>query len=286
VDPLSIAGLLGTTVGGIGSLVSGFQQGKRDEQNYQLQKDIASKNYEMQKQHYGLQLDAMDWQKWSQAQTWKREDTAVQRRMFDLKQAGINPLLAAGSAAQTSGPIRPQTPSQAPQQDTPQRQGGALEAVAGMLANVNAMMMQTLTQVTDISKTQAQTLLTEQQKNKTAVESDYLSRTLHHRVNAEDYRNLLSITKNRTDNVIEGMRESLLVGSDTMRGNRDLVFQLAQSRIFRELYENALRAEGASQAEIKTKLDNIDLEFRELEKGTGVGGQIFGALMQFLRLIL
>lgn len=134
---------MGDWLSGIASIGSGLLSGVSNVFSALSQQDIANKNLEMQKQT-NAQNVAM------QQQAWSREDSAVQRRAADLKAAGINPLLAAGSAASSMPAVHLSAPQRS-------------EQATGVPQGLGDALMSSVRGFYQIAQTQAQTDLIRQQ---------------------------------------------------------------------------------------------------------------------------
>lgn len=90
------------------------------------------------------QQKANAWNRDAQKITWQREDNAVQRRAADMEAAGINPIMAAGAAAQAGPAVR---------MEAPQSDFNAMDKVMSSMA--------LMTQKAQIGKTEQERELTE-----------------------------------------------------------------------------------------------------------------------------
>ncbi len=108
-----IGSVLGGLATGASSIIGTFDNIKTNDLNYQLQKDELAYQKDLQKIMFA------------------REDNAVQRRVADLKKAGLSPTLAAGSSASAGSVVS----TTAPQKVSNLQGYLALAQVGTMLAN-------------------------------------------------------------------------------------------------------------------------------------------------------
>lgn len=175
-----------------GAFLSGLFNAGSSVYSTKVNKDIAEKNFELEKDLYNLQLDQYEYQKQLQQTMFNREDSAVQRRAMDLQAAGLSKTLAAGGGASAGPVVSTSTPSQAPQ--------NKFKLDPLMLTHI-------LSANAQIEQTKAQTQAINAQKNKTEAETKALGQTFtfNEVMNPAKLNNMIASTRNmdaKTQNAI------------------------------------------------------------------------------------
>ncbi len=252
---------IGALTGAVGGVMTGIGANRISRDNLQFQKDT------------------LDYQKGIQQQMFDREDSSVQRRVADLKSAGLSPVLAAGQGARAGAPISVTAPQRSETGVAAMGKG-----LAGVLENLGALR--------DISKTLAETALTNAKQKTTSQEYTF-----------REQMNPIELAKAGID--VKFLRQTLrlrVVGEKAAQRARAAVADLDRTEADRlRAYVSAVKSGGVDAGEpvrmtrsmleyetakIMMGLDQKQLDWYEAFKGSGAAATVGNTLLRILGMII
>ncbi|GMO29615.1 MAG: hypothetical protein Ta2B_10600 [Termitinemataceae bacterium] len=273
---------------GVGSLLGGIGQGAfnwfatkdtnetnarsvadTNAANERMAQEQNAANERIAQENLKYQREVQDYNKWAQQETWNREDNSIQRRVADMKSAGLSPVLAAGNGAATSQPIKLESQNNQMQYNRSNAQAAYAQAPQLDLGMITQLMLMK----TQIEKTEVEKKAIAQQTQKVEAETKNIDQDTENKKQDYDYREALnpeSINKLKADIAQVGQKTV----NDKLEANLKR-FDISTTAIKREtMVINQSRAAESlteTQKDIIAKTIAIQKAENELKYGYNTG---------------